>query len=265
MTVSSSPRPHNQVLEVLSLTLGVILGSVAAIIMIVLILAANIKIGVLPLVNTLHTILPVSWYANLLHLMQAMGFPLQGETPAYWYMSRASALLGYFFIWASTLWGLLLSTKIVKSMFSSALIFSVHEFLSLLGLGFATFHAFILMGDRYINFTLGDILFPFTASFKPTLVGIGTISLYLYTLIIISYFFRKRIGRKVWRTLHYFTFFTYIFVAIHGVLTGTDSSFTLMRVVYLVSAASILFLVYYRLLTAVTPKPTRTPFRRVKA
>ncbi|MFQ5575771.1 MAG: hypothetical protein ACE5G8_02150 [Anaerolineae bacterium] len=256
---------HNQTqtlsLEVLSLTVGVMLGGAAAIILMGLLMLATLQPGVNAAAIHWPHLLPANWQTGLVTQIKAMGFPLQGETSAYWYMSRASALLAYLLIWASTLWGLLLSTKIVKSKLPAPLAFSMHEFLSLLGLGFAAFHAFILLGDRYIGFSLSQILLPFSASFEPGWVGVGTISLYLYGLIILSFYLKKRIGQKAWRSLHYLTFAAYVMTIAHSLPIGTDSGLTAMRLMYLASAGSVLFLVYYRILDSAS-RPARKKRRR---
>ncbi len=248
--ITSSTHSNALILEMTSLFVGIILGTVAAIIAVMLIIFSNTAIGVTPLVNSLNGILPADSHAALVAQIQAMGFPLTGDTPAYWYLARVSALMGYLFIWLSMVWGLLLSTKVVKSRVSPAMTFSTHEFLSLMGLGFAVFHAFVLLGDSYLKFGLADVLLPFHASFKPALVGTGTISLYLYALLVGSFYLRKRIGQKAWRALHYTTFAAFLAVTAHGLLIGTDSTLTIVRVMYLSAASSVLFLVYYRMLTA---------------
>lgn len=252
---------HNQSqtknLEIISLAVGVTLGAIAAVILIGLILLAGLELKATPYLTNLPSYLPANWQTAMAHQAQIMGFPLQGETSAYWYMSRVSALLGYLFLWGSMFWGLLLSTKIIKSSLSPVLTFGMHQFLSLLGLGFAFFHAVILLGDRYIAFNLSDILIPFNASYEPIWAGIGTISLYLYAVITLSFYLRKHIGQKMWRTLHYLTFITYLMVVAHGLLVGTDSSLNVMRLMYLASAAGILFLSYYRILSGNPPRRKR--------
>lgn len=221
---------------------------------------ATILIGVIALVSTgTRVSLPATlqWQEPLLRQARLMGLPLQGETSAYWYMSRISALLAYLFIWGATVWGLLLSTKIAKPVLSPLSAFGIHEFLSFLGLGFAAFHALILLGDRYIQFNLGDILIPFAASYKPIQVGVGIISLYLYALIIFSFYIKRKISHKVWRSIHYLTFLTYLMILAHGLLAGSDSTLMFTKIMYTASAAAILFLLYYRILISATQKTSQ--------
>ena len=176
-----------------------------------------------------------------------MGFPIQAESKAFWYMSRISGLLAYLLVWGSTVWGLMLSTKVVKSWVSPALTISVHEYLSWLGLGFGLFHALILLGDSYISFTLTHVFVPFTSPFESVWVGIGTLSLYLYALILGSFYVRKQIGHKVWRMFHYLSFILYIKVAAHSIAIGSDSGLLLTQIMYLWSSAVVLFLIFYRI------------------
>ncbi len=255
MTTSSN-HSNTLILEMTSLLVGIILGTTAAAILVMLIIFSSTAVGVTPLVNSLNGVLPADIHAAIAAQVKAMGFPLTGDSPAYWYLARSSALIGYLFMWLSMVWGLLLSTKLVKNRISPALTFSTHEFLSLSGLGFALFHAFILLGDGYLKFGLADILLPFHAAFKPGLVSTGIISLYLYALLVGSFYLRKRIGQKVWRAFHYTTFVAFLAVTAHGLFIGTDSTLAIVRVMYLSAATSVLFLVYYRMLTG-GKKPSR--------
>ena len=245
MTTSSAPS-NALILEIATLLTGIVLGTVAAALMVLFIIAAQ---PVSLPVTELSGIFPAYVQSALATQLQAMGLPLVGDSPAYWYLARVSALIGYFFMWQSILWGLLLSTKIVKTRISPALTFGIHEFLSLMGLGFAAFHAFVLLGDGYLKFGLADLLVPFHASFKSAAVSAGIISLYLYALLVASFYLRKRIGQKVWRAFHYTTFLAYITVTAHGLLVGSDGSLVIVQVMYFAAAASVLFLVYYRILT----------------
>lgn len=247
--ISKQASSSERLLELLSLGIGITLGHVTAALLIFLIFVVGSQANLDLTGESLVQWLPVDWQGALTQQAHVMGFPLQGESSAFWYMSRMSALLAYLLLWGSTLWGLMLSTKIVKVFVPPALTFSIHEFLSLLGLGFATFHALILLGDQYINFKLWHILVPFTAPDKPFWVGVGTLSLYLYALISVSFYVRKRLGQRTWRALHYLTFLTYVMALTHGLVIGSESKLDPMRMIYLASAASVLFLVYYRILS----------------
>ena len=116
-----------------------------------------------------------------------MGWPLNAQTSAYWYMSRSSGLVGYLLLWGATAWGLIVNTKIAKGVVAAPFATSLHQFLSLSALAFAGLHALILLGDHYINFGLTDVVYPFAASYRPTWVGVGQLGFYLSATLILSF------------------------------------------------------------------------------
>jgi predicted ferric reductase len=179
-----------------------------------------------------------------------MGWPLTAETSGYWYLSRAAGLVGYLLLWAATAWGLVVSTKIAKGLIPAPFSTSLHEFLSLGALAFGGIHALALLGDQYIEFSLVDIVYPFAASYRPGWVGLGQLGFYLSLALTLSFYVRKRIGPKTWRTLHYLTFLAYALVVVHSLTSGTDTGALLVQAMYLGSGATIVFLIYYRLLSA---------------
>lgn len=183
-----------------------------------------------------------------------MGLPLASGTSAYWYMSRGAGLVGYLLLWGAAVWGLLVSTKVAKDLIPAPLTVSLHEFLSLAALAFASLHALVLLGDRYIDFGLVDIVYPFAASYRPAWVGLGQLGFYLSAALTLSFYLRKSIGPKTWRWLHYLTFLAYGMVLAHVLGTGTDTSATAVQAIVLGTAATIVFLVYYRLLTSRQPR-----------
>jgi DMSO/TMAO reductase YedYZ heme-binding membrane subunit len=172
-----------------------------------------------------------------------------GETSA-WYLSRASGIVAYVFVSGSVIWGLALSTKIVKEWVAAPLALALHNTCSWMAVGLATFHAVVLLFDSYFNYSIPDLLIPFTGPYRPVSVGLGIISLYGLFLVASSFHVRKRIGQRTWRRLHYTSFVLYILVTIHGVTAGSDSQTPVLQAIYAGSTLCVLFLVNYRLLLA---------------
>ena len=129
---------------------------------------------------------------------------LSGAEPkAYWYLSRATGLVALGILWASMMLGVGITNKMAQLWPGSPAAFALHEYLSLLGLGFAGFHALILLGDHYTNFNLVQVLLPFaTGNYKPFWVGLGQLGFYAWILVVLSFYVRKYIGPKTWRAIH---------------------------------------------------------------
>ena len=171
---------------------------------------------------------------------------LAGPQPrTWWYLARASGLVSYALLAASVLLGLLLSTRFAKEWPGSATAFTLHEHASVLGVAFALFHAVMLLGDRHTTFTVVEVLLPFGAAYRPFAVGLGQLALYGTTLLVASFYVRKRIGQRTWRLLHFGSFAVFALALAHGLAAGTDRAAMQFGIV---PAAVVLFFVTYRAL-----------------
>jgi predicted ferric reductase len=210
-------------------------------------------------------ILP-SWLPN-------MSFSLGGDAPkAYWYLSRATAFVSLSLLWLSMALGLGITNKMARLWPGAPAAFALHEYVSLLGLAFAVFHAIVILGDHYINFTLLQLFIPFsTVDYRPFWVGIGQLGFYTWAILALSFYIRPVIGQKSWRFLHYGSFGMYLLGIFHGLFSGTDTSAAWAQNYYWISAGSLLFLLIYRILAVVIdrlfpqnrkPIPASTPVSR---
>ncbi len=190
-----------------------------------------------------------------------MATSLTGENPkAYWYLSRATAFVSLSVLWFSMALGLGLTNKVARLWPGAPAAFAIHEYVSLLGLAFALFHALVLLGDHYINFTVAQIFMPFsTVDYRPIWVGIGQIGFYIWLIVSLSFYVRSSIGQKTWRVIHYLSFAMYIMGLVHGLFSGTDSTANWAQWYYWISGGSLLFLFVYRIVNTITEKFIRRP------
>ena len=188
--------------------------------------------------------------------LPAMNSSLQGSAPqVFWFLSRSSALVAYILLWFSMASGLLITNKLARLWPGGPVAFDLHQYTSLLGLAISLFHALILMGDRYIQFTLPVVLIPFTSSeYRPLWVGLGQVSFYLLAIVSLSFYVRRKITPRVWRSIHYVSFLTYALALAHGIASGTDSSLVWVSGMYWISGGMLLFFFIYRILV-ITLKP----------
>ena len=126
-----------------------------------------------------------------------MAFSLGGDAPkAYWYLSRATAFVSLSLLWLSMALGLSITNKMARLWPGAPAAFAIHEYVSLLGLAFAIFHAIVILGDHYIKFTLLQLLIPFsTVAYRPFWVGMGQIGFYAWAILAITFYIRPIIGQ----------------------------------------------------------------------
>lgn len=187
---------------------------------------------------------------------------LVGTDPkAYWYLSRGAAFVALGLLWVSMMLGLLITNKISRTWPGAPAAFAIHEHVSLLGMAFAIFHALILLGDRYINYQLAQILMPFgSVNYHPIWVGLGQIALYVWAVISASFYVRQRIGPKAWKVIHYASFFTFMIAVMHGLASGSDTSLPWAHTIYWTFGCTFLFLTIYRLIASLFPqRPAAKP------
>ncbi len=73
---------------------------------------------------------------------------------------------------------------------------AIHEYTGLLGLFFAGFHGLVLLGDKYSNYSLVQLLMPFgSVQYRPTWVALGQIGFYVWFLVMLTFYIRKSLGK----------------------------------------------------------------------
>ena len=109
-------------------------------------------------------------------------------------------------------------------------------------------HAVALLGDRFIRFDVLDVLVPFLSSYRAFAVTLGVVAAYGTLLVYASFSWRRRIGAKTWRKLHYLSFLVFAAALLHGLLAGSDAEAPVMQTLYASSATLVGALGGYRLL-----------------
>ncbi len=178
---------------------------------------------------------------------------LLGTTPkAYWFLSRGSAFVAYGLLWFSMASGMIITNKMARAWPGGPTAFDLHQFTSLLGLAFALFHALILMGDRFIDYTFLQVATPFASvNYKQFWVGWGQVGFYLWLVIAFSFYARSKIGTRSWRLIHFASFAAFVLAMIHGLTSGTDAGTLWSQIIYWTTGASFLFLLIYRILARI--------------
>lgn len=144
------------------------------------------------------------------------------DSQFWWYLSRASGIVAWGFLMASALWGILLSTRMLKPFDRPAWLLDLHSWLGALTVVGTAVHVTSLMLDSYVNFSVVDVLVPFASSWKPLAVAWGVIGMYLLVIIQTSSWLMKKIPKSLWRPIHYTSYLLFVFVTIHAFAAGTD-------------------------------------------
>ena len=181
----------------------------------------------------------------------------------WWLASRASGIVALLLVSFSVLIGLTMATKVLGRPKLNRTLASLHEHAALGGLIAISVHGLTLLGDRWLDPGVSGLLVPFTMDYRPAFSGLGIIAGFLAALLGLSFYLRRTIGAKLWRTAHRFTLLVYVLGVVHTLGAGTDATTAWMRAILLITGAPILYLTVLRFLPA--RKPARPPARRVSA
>lgn len=172
-----------------------------------------------------------------------------------WYASRAAGVTSYLFFWLSLAGGLLMSSAWFDGIVSRARLLAIHQSAAIAGVLLGLGHALVLVPDGWTSFTVPQVLVPFASSYERLQTGIGGLALYLGTIVTASFWFRRRLGMKVWRMLHYSSFLAYLGALWHGVQLGTDTREPWMLSIYGVTSLSLVFGLTVRMTYSRVVKP----------
>jgi sulfoxide reductase heme-binding subunit YedZ len=160
-----------------------------------------------------------------------------------WLASRSAGVVALVTVAASVLIGLTLAAGLGGPPGRRRALVAVHEHTALVGLGAIALHGALLLGDPWLKPGLAGITVPFAMGYRPLFTGLGIIAGYLAALLGLSFYARRRIGGRRWRTLHRATPVVYVLGVVHTLGAGTDAGSSWLRafmIATVVPAAALL-------------------------
>ncbi len=137
--------------------------------------------------------------------------------------------------------GLGVTSKFFDHLLDRVFTYDFHQFISLLSIAFVVLHVVVLLLDRYLPYSVWQILVPFISPYRPIWVGIGVIAFYLIILVTVTFYIKKRIGMRAFRIIHVLSLLGYVGATFHGIYAGTDSALPSMMLLYEGTALVVVF------------------------
>jgi DMSO/TMAO reductase YedYZ heme-binding membrane subunit len=100
--------------------------------------------------------------------------------------------------------------------------FKLHNWTAYIALSIAAIHPVIILFSSTAKFSLLDILYPVNAPKQPWINVLGAVALYSLAFVVVTSYFRRELGRKTWKTLHFTAYGTAAFFFVHGILTDPE-------------------------------------------
>ena len=181
---------------------------------------------------------------------------------SWWLASRASGVVALMCVTISVGAGLAMAGRVSRRPGG---LLALHQQTALVGLVAIAVHGITLLGDAFLNPSVGDVTIPFTSKHEPLWTGLGVTGGWLAAILGLSFWVRNLVGPGLWRKLHRATTLVYVLAVAHTLGAGTDAAEPWMRALIVGTGAPVLFLFAMRLSTPATaPKFRRFRVRDVR-
>jgi predicted ferric reductase len=101
-------------------------------------------------------------------------------------------------------------------------VFALHQWTAYIAIALTLTHPLVLLFVKSPHFRVYDIVWPVASPLQPLINLAGAGALYLLVLVFVSSLLRTRIGRPVWRSLHYLVFPAAVLIFLHSILTDPN-------------------------------------------
>ena len=179
------------------------------------------------------------------------------DGPLLWYLNRSTGLVLLVLLTITTVLGVLSLGGRPGRGVPRFVTQSLHRNLALLSVALLGAHVTSAVVDTYVDIRWWQAVVPVGATYMPLWLGLGTVSLDLIALVVVTSLLRTRLSHRSWHAVHLLSWAAWLVAVVHGVGIGTDlRAGSLLAVVPTVSCvAAVLLAGTVRLSRGLRPQP----------
>ena len=140
-------------------------------------------------------------------------------------LSSDAGLVAMVLLTVNILLGLVLSARYntVRSWPHRRLpVFDIHNWTAYIALGLVFLHPFLLLLSSSAGFRVVDVLFPIRSPKQTFYNNLGAMAFYSVIFVVVTSYFRSRLGSRLWKKLHYVSYAAAALVFVHGILIDPE-------------------------------------------
>ncbi len=174
-----------------------------------------------------------------------------------WYITRAAGFVAAISLLLLMLSGIGFITGATFRFLEPLTAWATHKAIAVVFAVSAVVHVVSLLFDKYVPFTVAQVLFPFLSSYREVTiaghnfgslyVALGVFSMYFVLAIILTSILWIDKKPHVWKLFHFLAYLTMIFVFFHALYLGTDLAHGIFRIIWIVAGCSVAIAIVYRL------------------
>jgi DMSO/TMAO reductase YedYZ heme-binding membrane subunit len=83
-------------------------------------------------------------------------------------------------------------------------------------------HPIVLLFSSTAGFRIRDLIYPVNSPSQPFENTVGAIGLYCIAVVVVTSYFRLRLGRRLWKSFHFLVYAAAVAVFWHGIFTDPN-------------------------------------------
>jgi sulfoxide reductase heme-binding subunit YedZ len=139
-----------------------------------------------------------------------------------WYLNRATGLTSLVLMTATLVLGTLVRRHARIPGLPRFAVQGLHRNVSLLSALLLITHIATAIVDSYVDIGVSSAVVPFVAGYRPFAVGLGTLAVDLFLLVLVTSLLRNRLPLRLWKTVHLTSYLLWPLAFVHGITAGTD-------------------------------------------
>ena len=175
----------------------------------------------------------------------------------FWEIARASGLAAYAALCISVLSGIAPRTQALSFLASNRAVRALHDWTPWIVIPAALVHIVALLLDATARIGILDVFVPFLTSYGQLAIGLGTISVDLLIIVLVTTWLRRRFSNNAWQWWHRVSYLGFGTMFLHSMLSGTDLTSPVIAVLSWASAIGIAYYALERLGKALNPTRVR--------
>jgi predicted ferric reductase len=140
-------------------------------------------------------------------------------------LSSDAGLVAMALLTVNILIGLLLSARYntVRSWPHRRLpLFDIHNWTAYIALALIVAHPVLLLLSKTANFRVVDVVLPVQSPHQTLYNNLGAAAFYCFVFVVVTSYFRSRLGSRLWKKLHYVSYAAAAFLFVHGVMIDPE-------------------------------------------
>jgi len=146
------------------------------------------------------------------------------DGPELWFANRGTGFVLLVLLTLSSMLGVLSTARMSTRLWPRMLSQGLHRNVSMLAVTFLAVHVTTAVLDTFVDIRWWHVLVPFSGSYMPLWLGLGSVSFDLLIAITLTSLLRHRMSHRPWRTIHVMAYAAWGLGLLHGLGMGTDAS-----------------------------------------